>query len=204
MLGATIALLGQPLDGQRPDCVGGVQCYATPDPSQPDVCETNWDLSTGCFMGIDICSGRLRLVNSIHVALVAGESDAIDVKNAHAAPPVAVNSCSRSAAEPASLCVRLSSTFRSGRIHSLHYHHRRDLVPAKSDGPRWAREDSYNDSRNVTVVQTFALCGSNADSIGYRTAPGRYRNPAALARQFFQAPPRGAPFPEPSGPDGSR
>ena len=59
MLGATIALLGQPLDGQRPDCVGGVQCYATRDLSQPDVCEASWDLSTGCFLGIDIRSGCL-------------------------------------------------------------------------------------------------------------------------------------------------
>lgn len=68
MLGATIALRGQPLDGQRlPDCVGDVQCYATPDPSRPDVCEANWHLSTGCFMGIDVCSDRLRLVNSIDV-----------------------------------------------------------------------------------------------------------------------------------------
>ena len=57
LLGATIALLGQPLDGQEPGggCAGGAQCYVLPD--WTDVCEANWDLTTGCNMGIDICSG---------------------------------------------------------------------------------------------------------------------------------------------------
>ena len=62
MLGAAVALMWQPLVGQHPGgrnegCAGGSQCYATPNLEQPDVCESNWDLSTGCNMGIDICSG---------------------------------------------------------------------------------------------------------------------------------------------------
>jgi len=63
MLGATIALLWQPLDGQQsagPDgCQGGGQCYVTPTMDEPDVCEANWDLSPGREMGIDICVGCL-------------------------------------------------------------------------------------------------------------------------------------------------
>lgn len=55
MLGAAVALMWQPLDGQGRGCAGGSQCYVSPD--WTDVCEANWDLSTGCIMGIDICHG---------------------------------------------------------------------------------------------------------------------------------------------------